>query len=896
MPLITRTERTAVDVTAGVDDPRVAYSVSDQHFGLSPLTVLAYLQPAPGPTTAGMIFDKGISSTSNGVRFFRRTTGQIGFYVNSAMGRASPGAFSARSLQHDIWQHVAVTWSGSHLAAGINFYAAEDGEQITHAGAENENNGSTAQLYPFSENDEPRRGLRVYNSSVTSNNWPLRADVAYIAAWKADLSLAELEQARQYGPLSVRTEDLVLLRANGADLSGYDAVTFIEPTFPNGALPPNLNLGGESELVIQPLEFGIEPRHITLPGDFSPPLVVSPIKLGATLDTVALLAGPSAGIVIHDDFERSSINAAMSSVEMHSDGTEIVVLEQRLQTVSGMGTDRWLEPVARVSGLLGKRVRFKIVPYGISPADGRNHQTWYSAMRGHFSYDGINWEKISGYSISPDLIWRHGTPFTQDTVYVARSWPRSVTRVGQQIEALAAAHPALIQPAPSASAFTPTATTGFPAQAYVAAEIDPKTDELGRSVPATPLYALAIDDRNYGPKPLTAVITAGIHSGEDLGELAMWEFLDFLCGDSAEAISLRQTTRVLVYPLVNPAGRYAGYWRGEPGTTIDPNREWRTAMPAVDCVAKAKPVILNDAEGAIPVAWAFDFHASPGGGGALQLGIYSNQPPTLEFDRLVRERYPTGKWAYYGATSPPVATSPTLSDTLRGFHGRELQNILGILCESCDRYGPLSPEVMRPYAEAMVGALAQMQTDKWFGEIAEPATATRIQPAAARIAVAGYVATVTRGAAPVGPTDPIILRPPYPGRVLIAGYVPVITAGIYVEPPLVYPPGVYPPLGQMIQSREKWADEAKFERTTNGQLRARSLWTQRRLESLQLQHVLTRRELEALFVFYDENRMQVIDVVWNGDGQAYPMVFRTPPQVECLGGDAWRVTSHLEGS
>lgn len=177
-----------------------------------------------------------------------------------------------------------------------------------------------------------------------------------------------------------------------------------------------------------------------------------------------------------------------------------------------------------------------------------------------------------------------------------------------------------------------------------------------------------------------------------------------------------------------------------------------------------------------------------------------------------------------------------------------------------------------------------------------PPDAVTISPAAGHITITGYTPTVTRGELPAGPTDPIILHPAFPGRASLRGYTPKITAGIYIEPPLVYPPGMYPPLGQLVQSREKWGDDARFERTTNGALRGRSLWTQRRLESLQLQHMVTRAQVDALLYFYDENRLQVIDVRWAGDRQLYPMIFRAPPQIECVGGDLWRVTCQLEGS
>jgi hypothetical protein len=424
--------------------------------------------------------------------------------------------------------------------------------------------------------------------------------------------------------------------------------------------------------------------------------------------TVASGSGGS-GISVHEDFERSCVNPALSTVSTDTDGVDLILLHVRTQIVDTMHiSPRWLEPVAKITGVNGKRPRFGFANYS------EGFQTWGANQEAHYSYDGINWLPFVDTSVGSSVRFRLGTAFTQDTVYIARSWPRSVTQVGNQIAALASAHPTKIKPSATALAFTPSATTSFPAQAFIEAELAPAVDELGRAVPSVPVYAFTIDDDAFaGPKTI-CVINAGIHSGEDVGEVVFWELIDYIMGSSPAALALRQKFRILVHPLVNPKGRYAGYWRGSPDANTDPNRDWLTSSPLHDCVPIVKSSILAEVAGGY-VGFAFDFHASPSGNGAMQLGINENKPAKLEFDTLCRAKYPGGDWVDYGGSRGPEGDGSTSVTTL-GFYIRDLKPGLHMLVETCERFGSMNPTTTRPYAEAMVGALADMESGGWFGE------------------------------------------------------------------------------------------------------------------------------------------------------------------------------------
>lgn len=428
---------------------------------------------------------------------------------------------------------------------------------------------------------------------------------------------------------------------------------------------------------------------------------------------------PGLSITIDGDFERSCVNPSLSSWDADfGDGQPIVRIQARRQTLrrgdGSYDTNQWLEPVARITGVQGVRPWITFQPFNSTGGvDGYSNQTWITSQRAHYSYDGITWAPFNAPAISAsELRFRPPAAFEQDVVYVARSWPRSVTQVGNQIAAISAAHPDKVFPTPSATAFTPSITNSFPAQNFILGEVGAKLNELGGSIPATPLYGFVVDDSAYAGNKKLAVMTAGVHASEDVGELWLWEMVDFvLNGTSAEAIYARQNFKIHVYPLVNTSGRAGGYWRGSPDHVDDPNTEWYEATPSHEFVGKIKSAILADVGGAA-VAWAIDTHASRSGTRA-QLGVRTALPSTVEYDTRVRARYPAGDWSDYESRSTPLDMT---SGTIRTFFTRELQPGLSMLHEVCDRPGSVTPAVMRPYAEASIGALVDMDAAGWFDE------------------------------------------------------------------------------------------------------------------------------------------------------------------------------------
>lgn len=459
-------------------------------------------------------------------------------------------------------------------------------------------------------------------------------------------------------------------------------------------------------------------------------------ELGFVLDSIEPAALPE--IVIHDDFERASVNAALSEITTDTDDVLLLRLRARMQTITTQGNQpRWLEPVCKLTGVMGLRPRIEIVPYANGGFNnGANHQSWNNNnQRGHFSYDGIEWMPFDTLVRVDRLLWRHNTAFEHDEVWIAKSWPFSLTQCGAWIESLAAIYPTRIHPTSSAIAFTPEFTTGFPAQSFIAGEVSEKTDELGRSVPPTPFYAFEIRDEDYTPTKC-AVITVGVHSGEDVGEVVFREFVSWLLGSSSEAVAMRQRFKVRIYPNTNPAGRYAGYWRGAPGSNVDTNRDWDSVPPAHESTSIAKSVITSDLNGD-PLWWSFDVHSSPDGA-RMQVGARNLIPSTVAAYDAATARFPSGSWGVYDdINSNPPLNADRLSGYLRYVHGSSMH----LLLETCDRPGPINPSNMQPYASALGGAIFDLDEDGWF-------SSPEIDLAAVGGAVAGGVAAL-RGEVPL---------------------------------------------------------------------------------------------------------------------------------------------------
>lgn len=412
----------------------------------------------------------------------------------------------------------------------------------------------------------------------------------------------------------------------------------------------------------------------------------------------------SENVYLDGNFERSSVDTRLSHVSIDENGLVQVVLYPRRQTSADWKL-RWMEPCFRLKNIKGKKVIIRIQLYG-KRGDERCHQLWKENQRGHFSYDFRSWKILSHLEIKEDeLILSHDESFTENEVFFARSWPRSVSIVGENILELKRDYPDLIQATQESKKFGPVNTLSFPAYDYIAGEIANCVDEIGRKIPETPFYSFEINDGNNLKSKKNALIMGGVHAGEDVGDLALWEFVKWLLSEEEKAKLLRENYLIRVYPLVNASGRYAGYWRNAPDSLVDTNRQWGFEVPENDCVRVAKRIMVNDLNGE-RLIWGFDFHAAPGGE-SLQLSVKHSLPVSMMFYHLSNEKLKSGSFGIYGDVN--VAHSKDLPPTITTAWMRvDLKASLSMIVESSEQSGPMSPEKARPYSIAIGEALYQM--------------------------------------------------------------------------------------------------------------------------------------------------------------------------------------------
>lgn len=131
-----------------------------------------------------------------------------------------------------------------------------------------------------------------------------------------------------------------------------------------------------------------------------------------------------------------------------------------------------------------------------------------------------------------------------------------------------------------------------------------------RRIAPNELFGLRIasQDTSRARKRKRVVILGGVHPNEPLGNWAIEGFVTFLLGDSSEAVALRDTCEVLVYPMVNPDGRVAGYNRSTvQHESRDANRYWREDLyHDMDDIRQIAEAMKSDSR--CDVDYCIDFH------------------------------------------------------------------------------------------------------------------------------------------------------------------------------------------------------------------------------------------------------------------------------------------------
>lgn len=570
-------------------------------------TIIVYAKPSgSGGGGFGYFYGKTPTGAVGGPRLFMDHNGgtpRLTFGAASDGGTGLPTASTTAAGSYpSTWTYYTLTWDGTNAASGIVLYVnntdTTDGSSRTDGGVID----SDAANPVFLMN---RFGL----------GREVIGDVAWIAVWDRVLNSTERATVTNgtNGPLDVPT-NLVLLFANDADLSANAFTYASRSTRVTGATPTNTALGGATAAQ---LEFS---GNVTVTKTDASLTTAKPLASSVNVTVTKTTATLTTPFVIDDNYERSSVNVSSSTVVGEGDSA-VITLVPRMQESEVVGESRWIEPSARITGVNGFRPTFKFSNYTGTPGANLYHgETWQSGRRPRYSYDGITWTAFdTDVTVgASDITFQNSTAFTGNVVYISRSRQYSVESTGDWLASLSSS---VFVPAASAVAFTPVTTTGFAAQTFIAKDYSSQTDELSRTIPATPLYAAEINDTTLTPRAggskRVAVITGGAHAGEDHGDAVMRAVVEALLGSSTAAQSLRREFRILVYPLINAPGRAGGGWRGSftnnGSGDDDANRHFSDSSPdentPIQIVGKPRAAITTDLAAATP-AWSIDFHGT----------------------------------------------------------------------------------------------------------------------------------------------------------------------------------------------------------------------------------------------------------------------------------------------
>lgn len=276
--------------------------------------------------------------------------------------------------------------------------------------------------------------------------------------------------------------------------------------------------------------------------------------------SVPFVFGGAAGaaIVLSQNFDSGSLDVAGSSVV-----TTTVTLDPRKTSPGTYGPNWWWSLYFRADGVQGLTPQFRI-PYPIAGLR--------AAHRLVYSYDNVTWQyfnngSVTGSGTSAVYNFSNSAAFTQNQVYVAIMPPYPISKTEALVASVKGSP--YVRPTISGDANLVIGHTLGTAGGggYV--------DDLGRSVPALPVYGFKVTDSTITIPKTKIVVEAGNHSAESLSQYVLEGLVNWLIGPSPEAAALRRRAEFYFYPSSDPEGRYAGYYVSSPcNPDGNHNRMW----------------------------------------------------------------------------------------------------------------------------------------------------------------------------------------------------------------------------------------------------------------------------------------------------------------------------------
>jgi hypothetical protein len=250
----------------------------------------------------------------------------------------------------------------------------------------------------------------------------------------------------------------------------------------------------------------------------------------------------------------------------------------------------------RITGAVGAQPTLRLEP-------GSGSYVYRSSHRMVFRYEGhSNWHLMDeGYLDGVYYYFRHGTPFTEDTVYLAYWYPWTWGQMQDKM----------------------TQIMGSP---FVR-----NAGPRGYSPEGRPVYGLELTDPRVPDACKQHVViisrqhqyeSLGSHISRGLGAYLAWE-------GAAEADALRRTAVVHLYPMAMPDQVYHGQTGNTP---VDPNRDWWPGPPSGTPSLNPEIHALREdimASTGGTVTYGFDIHSHGGHLGPYYYWGLKTGPPEM---------------------------------------------------------------------------------------------------------------------------------------------------------------------------------------------------------------------------------------------------------------------------
>lgn len=557
-------------------------------------------------------------------------------------------------------------------------------------------------------------------TSSASQGLRFSGDIAECAFWSGDIGTSN------FGSLAGG--------ATADTITGFTLLSYIPIDGTSDPEPDNGTPGLTTNLVGSPAQ-GSEPPlsadttvsvplgTITLTG-YAPTVTGSnDVTVSVPLGTITLTGyAPTVTASVTEILsgnEGENINLASSSVSGASTTTPTVTLVPYSQVNEvGATTVKWWSWAGRVSSVNGKTPTFKIdgaAYYQTGPSSG---------YRPQYSEDGSTWSFFDNFTPddgSGNWSFYNDAAFSAATVYVSYCRPYTNSDVASYISSISG----------SSYVSETTSTTSFIYGTTTSTNYD---SPFGGNIPSQNLYAFKISDSSVQPADgygkRTAVLSAGVHPSEDIGNEMLEAAVDFLLSADPVAQDLRRNFDWYIYPMVNPTGRYGRNVRGtfetgtcgaDPKDEMDPNRHLGDGCLEVN--SKWKTAFEADTGSSIDLYLDFHGFVSP----IYDHWYNSDIPGSVAFHAALQAYIPT-----IGGNTSSIPTNnrnyiatnygAKVSDTMEmGFH--------------------LNPTVANTVtlAETSLKAVDDLYQDGWF-------TDHIIDVPAASITITGYAPTVSAGA------------------------------------------------------------------------------------------------------------------------------------------------------